>query len=641
MKYDRLRELSQELHSIYERLGDINRAYEMLKLYQASNDSLLSDKNTRKLVQKETEYTYEKEKEANKITQLQQLNIKQQRLTKQKWMTYIFIVAFVLALILALVFYKVYQKIKKKNLSINEKTKQLQELDHFKSHFFSNISHELRTPLTLIMSPLNKILNTQSLQLDSGTRKSLEMVHQNADNLNDLVNDILDISKLETTALELHPQATDIRKLIGHISDNYVSLMQQLDLNLQIHVDESIAEWISLDQKRIEKILNNLLINSIKFTPAEGQITLEARLEEHCLIIQVRDTGEGINPKDLPYIFDRYHQSEQPNKPLQGGSGIGLALANELTILMKGTLKADSELNKGSTFTLSIPYLETTSPAKVSIDTKVDGVDTTAEALMEIPASAGDNNTILIVEDNLDMQQHLADLLQADYHLVLASNGKKALEKLKNNAIDLIVTDAMMPEMDGFSLVQHLKNKDEYRGIPVVMLTALDVMDKRLEALSIGVDDYLTKPFSYLELKARLHNLLEREEMKREWVREENETHSISDIEQAPLSSKPVVYRSDLEWLKEIEQTILNELENSAFNIADLASTFNLGERQFQRKIKKITGLTPKQFQQETALQTARKLLEKGIYGNLTGVSYAVGISHVSRFSNMYSSAIW
>ena len=307
---------------------------------------------------------------------------------------------------------------------------------------------------------------------------------------------------------------------------------------------------------------------------------------------------------------------------------------------MGGDLQVESVVGEGSTFTLSIPYKPTAAPEVIQPEDGLEHLSSNYDAEDEIPLVADPGahmSRVLAVEDDLDMQTYIKKLLFPAYDVTLAVNGKQALEKLKNTPVDLIVSDAMMPEMDGFTLLERLKESEDLQNIPVIMLTALNFEDSRLRALSIGVDDYLTKPFSPQELLARTKNLLLRYQIRKEWLKEEEHQQSTASLEEAHENAPVIIYKSDQEWLKCVEQYIKKELENSQFQIADLAERFSLSRRQFQRKINKLTGLSPKQYQQEIALQKAREILEAGAMANVTAVGYSVGMNNASRFSRLYN----
>ncbi|AXG70752.1 sensor histidine kinase TodS [Kordia sp. SMS9] len=636
-----IKEATKYLYPIYQRKGNYQKAFETLELYQASKDSLFDADNTRTLIQKELEYEYEKQKQEEVFLQ-QQNELKQQQVVeRQRWIIYI-VILMSLALI-AIVFSlyrnsankkKANELLNQQNLEIAKQKAALEELDVSKSRLYANISHELRTPLTLISSPIQYMLSNEKNQFDANQIQQLELVKRNTKQLKGLVDDILALSKLESNKLELYEETLDINAFVSRSVSNYHSLAKHLGITYEFKSEIPEETYVLLDREKVEKIINNLISNAMKHTPSSGYVTFLAAVDNDILHIQVTDSGFGIPEEDLPHIFDRFFQSKNADNTLQGGTGIGLALVKELVQLMNGKITVSSEVGKGSIFSLYLPFKEIGSSK----------VEETAAFFAEEVEDLPDTNehftkntqqyNLLIVEDHPDMQRFIQQLLNPKYNVYTANNGKQALEVLKKTTIDLIVSDVMMPEMDGQALLKALKNHESYYAIPVIMLTALSNDDSKLEALMLGVDDYLSKPFSPEELMARVHNLLERYTV-RQMVAKEIEAAIQSETSEHQFETT-TVKQTDAEWLKEVEKSIQKELENIDFNIGSLADQFFLSSRQFQRKIKKITGLTPKKFQQEVALQEARKLLENQTYKNVKAIAFTIGMSNVWRFSQLY-----
>jgi signal transduction histidine kinase/DNA-binding response OmpR family regulator len=636
------KKVAELLYPIYEKKGQLQKAYKIFKIFHASNDSLFNKKNTSALVQREMEYKYDKELQSKALLQQQQAT----ELQQQKWLTYTAIGVCLSLILIGTGFYRNYRNkqkanilLQKQNQEIEKQRTALESLDHTKSRFFANISHELRTPITLISSPLQNLLQHSQETFLPSTKKTLQMVQRNAQSLKGLVNDILDLSKLESDKVKLHEEVVQTHSLLSRIASNFDSIAQHLGIHYTQSFQNLPAEACLADIGKMGKILNNLLSNALKHTPAGGSVELIAQLQGEQLLLQVKDTGNGIPETDLPYIFNRFYQSQQPGIPLQGGTGIGLALAKELSHFMGGELTVESELGTGTTFSVLLPYKVAKSQEALVIEIEEEAEEEVNLTLLELVKATDKRHQVLIVEDHPDMQTFVNSLISPNHHTLLACNGKEALKILEKEKIDLIISDVMMPEMDGYTLLKHLKDSDTYRNIPVIMLTALGDEAHKLQALTIGVDDYLSKPFSPQELLARVNNLLVRNEARQYWQEEEPLTENTKDefaTADKGESESAHVLRSDVEWLEEVEKTIRQELENEDFRLSLLAEQFHLSERQFQRKIKKITGFTPKQYQQEIALQKARKLLENGSYQNTTAIAYSIGMNHVSRFSKLY-----
>jgi len=612
------------LAALEESLGDYKAAYEYHLLFKQMADSLINEEQTRKLTSQELNYEFEKEKDS-----IQLANQTQQALLEKdvQQARNIQIFALIAAALLGLFVTALVLFLRTKQRA----NKQLQQLDEARSRFFANISHELRTPLTMIHSPL-QVLSSAGQQLSATNQRLLSVAQNNSAKLKELVDDILNLSKLENSQLQLEEQKINIGKSILRIVSNYESLAEHLEIRYENQIESSLEHtWVLLDDDKFEKILNNLLSNAIKFTPPEGRVTVKANTNSGSLIVKVTDTGAGIASEDLPHIFNRFSQSVQPNQLMQGGSGIGLAIVKEYVQLLQGNITVDSELGKGSEFTLTLPMQTIDPPKSEDLDSEED-LPRKDQSLNDLIKSSdlltnnGQEMTVLIVEDHPQMQQFIKSLLHAQFRTLVAFNGVKALEILEKEKVDLIISDVMMPQMNGYELVEQLKGSEEYFQIPIILLTALGGEEHRIKGLMLGVNDYLQKPFSPQELWVRAHNLLQRSfEAKQEAQNIQGEEELTDEIKS-----------KDLMWLEEVKNTIQSEAQNEKFLATDLADTFHLSERQFRRKLKMLSGLSPKQFQQEVQLQMARELLLDGKFETVKEVSYTVGMQRTARFSNLY-----
>ncbi len=514
---------------------------------------------------------------------------------------------------------------------IRLQAEELKELDKVKSNFFANISHELRTPLTLILGPLSYILDNPKEWEKENIQKQLLVMQRNGKSLMQLIEEILDLSKLEANKLELMEEGTPVIQFFEYLFFVFEPQFQTQGLDYELILDVQEDLHVLMDRKKVEKVLNNFLSNAIKFTPQKGKVTLGVTETNSDLQIHVSDTGKGIHPKDLPHIFERFYQSKQADQKLYGGTGIGLALVNEFAQLMGGRSYAESKLGVGSNF-----YFEL--PKKVVAQEKL-----LVPQISELPSeeevfSIGSDFTILIVEDNHDMREFIHQLLHKKYkQVLLAHNGAEGLEILKEHGTDihLIVSDVMMPEVDGLTMLKAIKGNPEWRGIPVVMLTALAAERDKMTALTIGVDDYLTKPFSVPELLIRVQNLLFNYHQRLDWqsspefLEQQSETHEKND-------SKVEIIAKEKEWVDELTSFVENALSESNLNVDSLATAFFLSSRQLNRKLKAITGLSPAKFIKEIRLQSARKKLEMGAAISVTEVAYDVGFENVSTFSSVF-----
>lgn len=520
-------------------------------------------------------------------------------------------------------------KIEEDKKLIEEQSEELKALDKVKSRFFANISHELRTPLTLILGPLSYLLDNPAELEKTAIQKQLLTMQRNGKSLMQLIEEILDLSKLEANKLELEEEATPVGQFFEHILAVFEPQLQSQGVSYELVLDLKNQQLhVLLDRKKMKKVLNNFLSNAIKFTPREGKITLTITETDKQLNIEVSDTGKGVHPNDLPYIFERFYQSKQADQNLYGGTGIGLALVQEFATLMQGKVYATSTLGTGSQFCFELSKKVVKSSKTVKPSTAVVQEDN------ELIDSIGRDFTILVVEDNPDMRAFVAQLLQERYKTVLtAQNGAEGLAKLKKygTKIHLIVSDVMMPEVDGITMLKTIKSNSAWNGIPVIMLTALAAERDKLTALTIGVDDYLTKPFSVSELLVRVQNLLYNYHQRLAITKEEAAEADETALEQTTSSSK-----IDKEWIAKIETFIQESIVKEAVNVDSLSKFVLLSKRQLTRKLKALTGLTPAKFIREVQLQMSRKDLESGNFISVSEVAYNNGFDNPNNFSTMF-----
>ncbi|MGM9506443.1 response regulator [Larkinella sp. GY13] len=503
---------------------------------------------------------------------------------------------------------------------IQQQATDLQASATLKARFFANISHEFRTPLTLLLGPLAYLSKRTT---EPVTTRLLAGMDRNARQLLAMINDLLDLSKLDVNPVQLAQQPADLSALIHR---TVASFAPQADYTgIQLIIEGSTSPlWLSLDVAKMETVLKNLLANALHFTSTGGSVTVRLHKPTEWIRMEVIDTGSGIHPNDLPHIFERYYQSQQPNAPLRGGTGIGLALSMEYCKLWGGDLTVDSTLGKGSTFALTCPY-QPTAPQE---ETKPVPESKSPEPVLAEAKKHNLSTRILLVEDNPDMAEYLETILSPYYLLHVTRNGREAWQWLSALPVadqpNLIVTDLMMPDMDGLALVNQIRQQPTVRAIPVLMLTARTSQDVKLEALRLGVADYVTKPFDQDELITRIGNLLERSQERTAWQ------------QQLPAETAGSSVPMDDEWLLQIEQLVLKNLTNTQFQVHSIADAVHSSERQLYRRLKKLTGFSPNQFMQEIRLQTAREWLENQQYGTVKEVCYAVGFQDVVYFSRLF-----
>ena len=467
------------------------------------------------------------------------------------------------------------------------------------------------------------------------------MAQQNSQRLLQLTNEILHLNKLEAGKLEVQLSKVVLFNLLKRTIASFQSHAERSEIELLFHYELDKYLQVKLDVKKTETILINLLSNALKYTPVGGQVMVRAKHHEEYLQIIVQDTGKGIHPEDLPHVFDRFFQTTRLERLAEGGTGIGLALSQEFAKLMQGSLRVKSKLDKGSVFTLSLPHIEvmsSLSDEEARLVTKDVFQQKVSENENVIPVEAIKENsiqkdkTILLVEDNYDLRHYIQSLL-ASFNIEMAENGQVALDYLSTHPKpDLVISDIMMPIMNGYELLNRLKSSETFRSIPIIMLTALAKSDDKLKTLRIGVDDYMVKPFSEEELLARVNNLLQHADW-RKHVDQEAVGESTPNIADPP---PPELSKTDLDWLELLESTTLEKLGDFDFKVEQLAHEMASSRWQLNRRIKLLTGLTARQYLLEARLNRARLLLEQGEATSVKALTYRVGIKDLQNFSEQF-----
>lgn len=522
--------------------------------------------------------------------------------------------------------------------TIEIQAEELRQLDKVKSRFFANVSHELRTPLTLMLGPISSALKSGDLSNRNFTL--LKQAQQGGKDLLKLVGSILDLSKMESGNMQLHETTVQLFPFIRRIAATFESYAQSQDIRFSFHYQAEKFLQLELDKDKLKIILNNLLSNAIKFTPIGGKVTISVKDSSNHIFIAVTDTGRGIHAEDLPHVFNRFYQSNQLDTPTEGGTGIGLALSQEFIKLMGSTIQVESVLGEGSIFSIQLPRKEILAMASPDTVTEA-GKAVTDNAVDTKPnATTTHATTILVVEDNISLQSYLRTILEPYYQIITAENGQVALDILVNQNsnktkeldtsinIQLVLSDIMMPVMDGYQLMEHVKTHEQLRHLPIIMLTArADIQDK-LKALRIGVDDYLLKPFEEEELLVRIKNLLENYKQRL--------SHDIIKDKNSKPSSKSSISQEDQQWLENVEIYVQQQYSHTHFSIPSLAAEFAMSERSFQRQLKRLTGTSPSKYVQEIRLNTARQLLENHTFNSIAQVAYEVGFKDTKTFSRSF-----
>lgn len=508
--------------------------------------------------------------------------------------------------------------------SVEEQRRRLQVQDELKSRVFANVSHEFRTPLTLILAPLRDWLAEQPAPRD---QQRLRHIERQAQRLLRLINQILDLAKLEAGHLHPAKQPGDLAAFVRQLCAHFESLAHSRAIDLQCEAGPPTL-GLAFDPDHWEKILSNLLHNALKYTPEQGKVQVRLSLDGagQQVHLSVADTGPGIDPLLLPHLFERFTQAEaRSDLP---STGIGLALTWELVQLHGGGIEVQSHPGQGSTFVVTLPYHPVEVPPEPPKPTAPDATLLPAEQPTPEPPDYQPKPALLLVEDNPEMRGYLRRVLQADFALSEATDGQQGLEQAIAEVPDLVLTDLMMPQQDGFQLTRALKGHELTSHIPVLILTGKASADSRQQGWAVDADEYLTKPFDPPELRARLHNLLRNRQRLQAYYRKQG----FAPADATPLPSQEQAF------MQKVLAVVETELANEHFTVQALADSLALSRTQLYRKLDAITGQDPQRFIRSYRLRQAHRLLAAET-ATVAEIAYQVGFKDPSYFSRCFKQA--
>ena len=545
--------------------------------------------------------------------------------TKMAWICYIIIVT---GLAWTFIRFRVTREIMKQEIVLKEKqAEQMKELDEMKSRFFSNITHEFRTPLTLIMGPAEQL--KESGKLDQQQNRMTTTIMNNAKQLLTLINRLMDLCKLEAKALRLHEQRGNPGDAVGSVvySFEHDAATKKIQLYYQ-DLTGSVDCLFFADA--LERIVYNLVSNALKFTGPGGTVETILTLGDGRIRLVVKDNGIGIPEDKLDFIFDRFYQASDnsglANEKINAGTGIGLALVKELINQTGGTITVESKTRDagptepGTVFTVSMPF-------KLVAEEKIPSASEVSDMLMEKNSTEGETvPEILLVEDNPELAGFIKGILSPVYSVTHVVNGAFGLETAFSNMPDLIISDVMMPVMDGYEMCSRLKEDLRSSHIPVVLLTAKVSQENRMEGLSKGADDYLIKPFHPSELQLRIHNLLERQRKLRDRIRQEL---AIPQFEDANIENPP----QDI-FLTRLYALLDEHLDDNGFGVDQLVDLIHLSRSSLHRKLKALTGMSTTELVRNYRLQKATALLREG--HNSSDAAYKTGFGSPAYFTKSF-----
>lgn len=533
------------------------------------------------------------------------------------------------------------------------------QLANIKLRFFTDISHELRTPLTLITSPVSEVLEHEPLSPNA--RKHLTLVHKNTERMLRLINQILDFRKIENKKMKLLLEKTEIIALLQRVMEDFRLMAEEKNIHYRLETrHESIYAWI--DQDKFEKIVFNLISNAFKYTPAGKAITVYAGTEDGKLLISVVDEGIGIDPQKRQNLFQRFETLVRSNI-LQPSSGIGLSLVKELIELHQGGIEVNSQVGVGSKFTVTLPIdrkayegssntefiLNDGSAVAVEADNEISTRKPVEEMPQEETGTEGETTdtapvSILIVEDNPELKDFLKDILSGTYQVIEAANGEEGLKAALHHLPDLVISDVMMPVMDGLDMVKAIKEDRNICHIPIILLSAKSSLDDRISGLEQGIDDYITKPFSSTYLKTRIKHLLHQRKALQEfyleqWTEKKKKKKEKEEDKPQPLvtvePARPQIKSFDEQFMQQVMEIMEKNMDNSEWTMEEFAQELNMGRTVFYQKLKSIIGLSPVDFVREMRLKRAMQLIESSEY-NISTIAYMTGFNDPKYFSKCF-----
>lgn len=511
-----------------------------------------------------------------------------------------------------------------------EEAQRMHQMDMLKINFFTNISHELRTPLSLILAPLEKIM---SINHDSKLDYHLNIIKRNANRLLQLVNQLLDFRKLDTYGLEYNPSMNDIVSFTRDIAMSFTDMAEIKGIRylFNTNVKELVMEY---DAEKYEKILFNLLSNAFKYTPEKGTIAVELNFYEEInirennpvlsgeLVLKVKDNGIGIPEHMKEKIFDQFVQAKPSVNPLEHGTGIGLALVKEYVRLHDGSIELDSSEEEGSCFTIKIPVRK--SAVKLSDDKPVNEILTAHENIIDTEINENEKS-ILLVEDNEELRFYLKDNFKQKYRILEANNGQKGYAIAMQAIPDIVITDIMLPIMDGITLCKKLKNTPETSHIPVIMLTALNTSDSQISGIEAGADDYIVKPFNFKVLDAKIKQLTARQKQKQQ-----------AFSGKINIEPKEITITSlDEKFIQKALDVVEKNIGNTDFSVEAFSAEMGMSRMLLYKKLMTLTGKSPVEFIRTMRLKRAAQLLVKSQL-NVSEIAFQVGFNDAKYFSQCF-----
>lgn len=613
-----IRDVSSSLYKSYRALKNHSKALEMFELHIEMRDSISNKDNQIQVLQQNYEYQIEKGKALAEQERAAQIAMTRTRMERENFKTNTYITG-TAALTVFLVLFLAHRKITHQRIE----SRRIKEMDRFKNEFFSNVTHDFKTPLTLIINPVERLLKTTQ---DPSNKEELSRIHHNANYLHRLINQLLEINNGDNQSIKWEPQAGDLHQFVDSIVGNFSVAAQSQSVDLQYTSTKSKLPKM-FDPNYIETILYNLINNALNHTPAGGQVEVSVDVEHNAdgnnMILCVKDTGPGIPKKEHEKVFNRYYTGTNNSDTATSGTGIGLAIVRELTENAGGSVKLKSVPGKGSQFTILLPVEEVDlaiQSAEISLDEDFKDVRENGSE----PAGQTEKPLVMVVEDNADMRRMISKGLEPRYEVLEAINGKVALTTAKERIPDIIISDIMMPEMDGIQFAEKIKEDPATSHVPVILLTAKDSRTDRETGLESGAIAYLTKPFHEPELHALVANQIELR--KKSWEYFE---------QRQGLPIKTIDVQKD-EIASKLREFIRNNISDENMDIDTICRQVGLSRTQLYRKLKGATGKSVGEFLKTIRLEMAAEMLAQSEL-SISETAFQTGFSTHSHFSKSFA----
>ena len=607
------------LSDLYAKTNSYGKAYQIAKEYNQLRDTLLKRQNSEVLNDLETKYQTEKKEQEIALLSSQNDLINQQKTNQRN----LLLGGIGISTVAGVFLFFLYRNRLKTN-------KKLRELDTLKSNFFANISHEFRTPLTLISGPLEKRLAEE--KTSDPDRREFEMMQRNSVRLLGLVDQLLDLSKLEAGKYNIRISSGDLGTLLRALAESFKFSAEQSNIEYIIEIGDIKDAWF--DKEIIEKVLTNLLSNAFKYTAENGEIRLIAKTYNGHLELDVQNSPSSVSPELILNMFERFYQGDAHAE----GAGVGLSLVKELIHLSKGKILVSQPAGDTLSFQISLPieksYFssdEIDMAAAPSLSTypsykkehSTQGLDTTTSTEID-----DEQEIILVVEDNDDVRQLIRNHFKENYRIIDSKNGEEGIQAALEWIPDLIISDIMMPKVDGLELTNRLKNDERTSHIPVILLTAKAGEEDQYEGLGTGADAYITKPFKMKLLETRVNKLIESRKLLRDRYSQE-----------VILKPKDIAITNiDEQFLERIQQVMDDKLTESSFSVQDFSKAVGMSRMQLHRKLKALTGLSASEFVRSQRLKLAANLLQTS-NANVSEIGYQVGFNDPSYFTKCFKEA--